>query len=261
MSGSVSIISEAIHSGMDLLAALIAYVSVSVSSKPADQEHPYGHGKIENVSGFIEGILIFIAAILIIKQAVEKLINPVPLHETSLGIVVMIFSAVINTIVAYYLYQTAQEEDSIALEADALHLKTDVYTSLGVAAGLLAIKLTGWEILDPLIAIFVSLIIIKEAYYLCLNAFHPLLDSRLPHTEEEPILKTLSKYINEQNIEIEHFKTRKAGSQRFIDFHVLFPADTTVRESTSLVNELKGEILKITPRAHIHIHTDVLENE
>ena len=129
VSGSVSILSEAIHSSMDLVASIIALFSVSVSSKPADKNHPYGHGKIENISGVIEGLLIFIAALLIIKEAIHKILNPTEISEVPIAIIVMCISALSNFLVSRQLYKVAKAEDSIALEADALHLKTDVYTS------------------------------------------------------------------------------------------------------------------------------------
>lgn len=257
MSGSVSIISEAIHSSMDLLAAIIAYISVSISGKPADEDHPYGHGKIENISGVIEGGLIFVAAFLIIKEAVEKLLHPAPLEASYLGIGVMIFSAVMNTIVAYKLYKTAKEEDSVALEADALHLKTDVYTSLGVAGGLVLIKLTGIMILDPIVAILVALLIIKESWHLCRVAFSPLLDTRLSGAEEEPIIEVIRVYKTERSLEIKHFKTRKSGSRKFVDFHLCFSEDVTIGQGNELANELREEIYKVCPEAHIHINLEV----
>lgn len=257
ISGSVSIISEAIHSGMDLIAALIAYFSVSVSGRPADNNHPYGHDKIENISGVLEGLLIFAAAIFIIKEALERLIHPTPLESTLVGLGVMLLSALLNTIVAKYLYKTAKEEDSIALEADALHLKTDVYTSLGVAAGLLTIRLTGINGLDPVIAILVALLIIKEAWNLCCVAFNPLLDARLDKEEEEPIIQILEQYKNSKNIEIKYFKTRKSGSRRFADFHLCLPPETTIREGDSIAREIREELYKVSPNFHIHINMEM----
>lgn len=257
MSGSVSIISEAIHSSMDLLAAIIAFISVSISGKPADEDHPYGHGKIENISGVIEGALIFVAAFLIIKEATEKIMHPAPMEASYLGIGVMAFSALMNTIVAMNLYKIAKEEDSVALEADALHLKTDVYTSLGVAGGLLLIKLTGIMILDPIVAILVALLIIKESWHLCSVAFSPLLDTRLSEKEEEPILEVMKVYNEEKCIEMRHFKTRKSGSRKFIDFHLVFSEDITIKQGNDLADELRGEIYKVCPEAHIHINLEV----
>ncbi|HYW95165.1 MAG TPA: cation diffusion facilitator family transporter, partial [Bacteroidales bacterium] len=145
LSGSVSIISEAIHSSMDLVAAIIAFFSVRASGKPPDKEHPYGHGKYENISGVIEAGLIFIAAGWIIYEAVKKLSGEQYVESLGIGSLVMLISAGVNAIVSSRLYNVAKKTDSIALEADALHLKTDVYTSLGVAGGLMLIWITGWH--------------------------------------------------------------------------------------------------------------------
>jgi cation diffusion facilitator family transporter len=194
LSGSVSIISEAIHSGMDLMAAVIAFFSVRASSKLPDKSHPYGHGKIENVSGVIEGLLIFVAAFLIIKEAIVKIINPSEISEAYVAIAVMGISAVVNAFVSAKLYNVAKEEDSVALEADALHLKTDVYTSMGVAFGLVLIKITGIAVLDHIVAILVALLIIKEAWHLCQTAFSPLLDAGLTADEENRIREVIDSF-------------------------------------------------------------------
>ena len=145
ISGSVSIISEAIHSSMDLLASIIAFFSVKASSKPADDDHPFGHGKIENISGVIEGVLILVASIMIIVQAIKKIYNPRPIENEWVAILVMFISGFINFIVSTKLYKVGEEEDSMALKADALHLKTDIYTSLGVGIGILCVVLTGCQ--------------------------------------------------------------------------------------------------------------------
>ena len=173
ISGSVSILSEAIHSSMDLIAALIAFFSVRVSDNPPDSRHPYGHGKIENISGVIESLLIFIAAVWIIVEAVKKLFGErIELDSIALGSIVMLISAIVNTYVSRRLYKVARATNSVALEADALHLKTDIFTSLGVAVGLGLIMATGINWLDPVIAILVALFIIREAYHLTDEGIH-----------------------------------------------------------------------------------------
>jgi cation diffusion facilitator family transporter len=258
MSGSVSILSEAIHSGMDLLAAVIALFSVSVSGRPADKDHPYGHGKVENVSGVIEGLLIFVAAFLIVKEAVLKIIHPEPIGDVTLGIIVMAISSVVNTFVAMQLYKTAKEEDSIALEADALHLKTDVYTSAGVALGLLALKITHIQILDPIIAMCVAGLIIKESWHLIKVAFSPLMDKRLEQEEEGPILNVITQYETKEEIKVDYFKTRKSGSMKFIDFHIYLDPEMQLKESNEIVQRMKQDIMKICPAAHIHINVETI---
>ncbi|HEX2974538.1 MAG TPA: cation diffusion facilitator family transporter, partial [Bacteroidales bacterium] len=192
VSGSVSIISEAIHSSMDLVAALIAFFSVRVSDNPPDSRHPYGHGKFENISGVIEALLIFIAAGWIIAEAVKKLTGEAAeLDSIGLGSAVMVIAAIVNILVSSRLYKVARETNSVALEADALHLKTDVYTSFGVAAGLLLIMITGLHWLDPLVAIMVALFIIRESYLLLKRAFLPLLDEAWKDDEIASLEKSL----------------------------------------------------------------------
>lgn len=253
LSGSISIISEAIHSGMDLVAAIIAFLSVRMSSKPADQKHPYGHGKIENVSGVIEGLLIFVAAFLIILEAVKKIINPVEVSDTTVAIIVMLFSGAVNTFVSRKLYKTAKEEDSIALEADALHLKTDVYTSLGVGVGLLLIKITGFTALDPIVAIIVALFIIKEAWELCKSAFGPLLDTKLSDDDEARIRATMEKY-SDKILDYHQLRTRKSGNTKYIDFHLTVSEELTVKESHQLSDEMERELEAALKNTSISIH-------
>jgi cation diffusion facilitator family transporter len=255
ISGSVSIISEAIHSGMDLAASIIAFFSVNVSSKPADESHPYGHGKIENVSGVVEGLLIFVAAFLIIKESIVKIANPGEIHETNIAIIVMVISGIVNFFVSRKIYKVAKEEDSIALEADALHLKTDVYTSLGVAGGLILIKLTGIAILDPIAAICVALLILKEAYHLSSSAFRPLLDERLSDEEERFIKSVIAKYEGEI-IDFHNLKTRKSGHIKHVDFHITIEGEVSVSESHRISKEIEKTLEREIRNTMVHIHID-----
>lgn len=255
LSGSVSIISEAIHSGMDLVASLVAFFSVRNSAKPADKKHPYGHGKIENISGLIEGLLIFIAAALIITEAVKKILNPAEIEQANIAIAVMFVSALINLAVSRKLYKVSQEEDSMALEADALHLKTDVYTSLGVGIGILLIKLTGLSILDSIVAILVAVIIIKEAWELCKNAFDHLLDSKLSDEEEVEVEKIINEHSH-QFIDYHKLKTRKSGNKKHIDFHITVPPDLTVKEAHDIIGSLKKDLNETLKNTRVNIHAD-----
>lgn len=257
-SGSISILSEAAHSGADLLAAVIAAVSLKISSKPADKSHPYGHGKFENVSGVIEGLLIFGAAAFIIVESVEKIIHPGGFHTTNMGIIVMAASAVINFFVSRHLYKVSREEDSIALEADALHLKTDVYTSAGVAAGLLTIKLTGIQLLDPIIAIAVAMLIIFEAWQLCSSAFSPLLDSSLPAEEEAAIQEILERHVT-GDFTYCHLRTRKSGPNRFVDFHARIRPSMPVKQANEITRHLREEIQDIMPNVHVHVNVEPMD--
>lgn len=255
LSGSVSILSEAIHSAMDLVAAVIAFFSVRYASKPPDKDHPYGHGKMENVSGVIEGLLIFVAAILIVTEAAKKMLHPIEIEETALAVSVMFISAAVNFFVSRKLYKVAKEEDSIALEADALHLKTDVYTSLGVGLGILLIELTGVKQFDPIVAILVALLIVKEAWELCSNAFKPLLDAKLSDEEEEQIREVLHKYVK-QIVNFHELRTRKAGQMKLIDFHLTVDKSLTVEESHHLCELIEKDIEEQIVHTNVTIHIE-----
>jgi cation diffusion facilitator family transporter len=253
VSGSVSIISEAIHSSMDLIAAIIAFFSVRVSDNPPDSGHPYGHGKIENISGVIESLLIFIAAVWIIVEAIEKLMGEsIELDSIAIGSVVMFISALVNTYVSRRLYKVARATKSVALEADALHLKTDVYTSLGVAVGLGLIMLTGINWLDPIIAILVALFIIREAYYLLKKAFTPLLDAAW-NSEE---IETLELTLKNLDVNYHDLRTRVAGNYRFIDIHIQIPEDVSVGKAHKYCDKIENELTRIYENLTVTIHVE-----
>jgi cation diffusion facilitator family transporter len=253
ISGSVSIISEAIHSSVDLMAAVIAFFSVRVSDNPPDTRHPYGHGKVENISGVIEALLIFVAAILIIAKAVKKLLGePVELESIGIGSLVMFVSAIINIIVSKRLYKVAHVTHSVALEADALHLKTDVYTSLGVAAGLVLILLTGITWFDPVVAILVALFIIRESYFLLRRAYTPLLDEAW----EEGEIDELEKALKELNVNYHELRTRVAGNYRFLDLHLNIPKDQSVESAHKYCDMIEENLTTRFENLNVTIHVE-----
>lgn len=258
VTGSVSIISEAMHSTMDLLASIIAFFSVKISDKPADYKHPYGHGKVENISGVIEALLILAASIWIIIKAIKKIIIPGEMESIGLGFIVMFISAAINFIVSRKLYKVAKKEDSIALEADALHLKADVYTSLGVGVGLFFIWLTKSYYLDPVVAILVAMFILKEAIELLISAFNPLLDVTLSNNEikiiKDSINKFSSAYCNYHN-----FKTRKSGRVRYIELHLVFPENMRIKDAHNVCDDIENDIKKSLDHSEIMIHSEASE--
>ncbi len=255
LTGSVSIIAEAIHSSIDLLAALIAFVSLRIAGRPADREHPFGHGKVENVSGTIEAVLIFVAAIFIIYQAINRIIAGAIVEYLSIGIAVMAISVVVNIIVSRHLLRIAMDSDSIALEADARHLTADVYTSLGVLAGLVVVQVTGLNILDPIIAICVSIFILRAAYNLTRRAFPPLIDTRLPEDEEVLIESIMSEHMGEL-VGFHELRTRKAGSERYIELHMMMARDASVERAHSLCDHLEEDIKSRLPNIHVTIHIE-----
>jgi cation diffusion facilitator family transporter len=267
MIGSVSIISEAIHSGVDLLAAIIALFSVKTSSIPADSGHPFGHGKIENISGTIEALLIFVAAIWIIYEAANKIIHPEPMEAIGWGVGVMLVSAVVNIVVSEMLFKVGRETDSIALQADAWHLRTDVYTSIGVMVSLSLIWIGGWIFpgedffwLDPFAAIGVALLIIKAAYDLTAQSAKDLLDVHLPGAEVEWIRQC----IVEQKGVIYGFhdlRTRKAGHFRFVEFHLKVDPHMSVIDSHNITKILKQKIREQFPETTVTIHIEPCDSD
>ncbi len=260
--GSVSVLSEAIHSSVDLLAALIAFIAVRISGKPADEDHPFGHGKIENISGTVEALLIFLAAGWIIFEAAKKLQNPEPLEGANWGMGVMLISAAVNIIVSEKLFLTGRETDSVALQADAWHLRTDVYTSLGVMAGLGMIWLGEWMLpgtnlswLDPVVAIGVALLIIRTAYHLTIESARDLLDVSLPPHEEDGIRKHITAFA--PTIRGFHrLRTRKSGPYRFVEFHVRVDANLSVDESHRISDMISCGIKQHYPGTTVTIHIE-----
>ncbi|MFC2069375.1 cation diffusion facilitator family transporter [Chloroflexota bacterium] len=255
ITGSVSLIAEAIHSTMDLAAAVVAFISVRVSDRPADKGHPFGHGKAENISGVIEGLLIFIAAGVIINEAIHKIIEGVHLEIIELGIVIMGVSIVVNVLVSRYLVKVSKATDSLALEADATHLTTDVITMTGVLIGLIVVKLTGLYILDPIIAILVALLIIKAAFSITRKSFGGLIDSSLPDSEEERI-KSCIRGHRDKVVSFHRLRTRKAGSQRQIDLHLVIPKMASVDEAHNMCDHLEMDIEKLLDNVEVNIHIE-----
>ena len=259
--GSVSVLSEAIHSGIDLAAALIAYFAVRSSAQPADNDHHYGHGKFENISGFVEAILIFLAAAWIIYEAVKKLISPQPIELIGWGILVMGLSSFVNMAVSQMLFKVGNETDSIAIKADAWHLRTDVYTSMGVMLGLGLIWLiellwVGHHVhwIDPLIAITVALMIIKAAYELTIQSLGDLLDESLPADDNRKIADLIKKQAGV--ISFKNLHTRKAGATKFIEFDILVNAEMSVEKAHLLTDYIIADIEGLLSRSKVTIHVE-----
>ncbi|MBI4834661.1 MAG: exodeoxyribonuclease VII large subunit [Planctomycetes bacterium] len=253
--GSVSVVSEGIHSGMDLLAAIIAYFSVRAAAVPPDKEHKFGHGKIENISGYIEATLIFFASALIIHEAIDKLINGTPVEFLGLGIFIMGVSIVLNWIVSKKLMAVAKKYHSAALEADAMHLTTDIYTSLGVLVGLVLVQLTGVEIIDPIVAILVALLIVHAAYELTKRSLRDLCDARLTDQEEAVIRGVLDEH-REQYVDYHQLRTRRAGNTCFIDLHVVVKKESYIDEGHKLSKHLERDLAEAFPSTEILIQVE-----
>ncbi|MEG2338901.1 MAG: cation diffusion facilitator family transporter [Clostridium sp.] len=252
--GSISVLSEAIHSSLDLVASVIAYISIKKSLEPSDTEHPYGHGKFENVSGFIEALLIFIAAGIIIYEAINKMFKGIDVNNIYVGMIVMLISAGVNFIISMILFKISKREESIALEADAMHLLTDVFTSIGVCVGLLLLKLTGIQIIDPIVAILVALLIIKASIDLTKRSLIDLVDTSLP-SEEIHVIESLIA-ANPDITSHHNLRTRKSGKNREIDFHIKVNPSLSVVDAHIISHDIKKSIEDTLPNSNIIVHIE-----
>ncbi|MCK4362971.1 MAG: cation transporter [Dehalococcoidia bacterium] len=260
ISGSVSIIAQAIDSLLDLFASLVTFFSLRFAAKPADREHPFGHGKAESISGVVQAGLIFAAAAYILYQAVTRIVVGADIEYVTAGIVVMAVCIVVNIIVSRHLLRVARETDSAALEANARNLAADVYTALGVLAGLVAVRITGLNILDPIIAIGVALLILKTAYGVMRKSFPHLIDVRLPEDEEALIESTMREHMGEL-VGFHSLRTRKAGSERHIELHIIMARDASVERAHKLCDHLEEEIKSKLPNAYVMIHVEPCDRE
>ncbi len=262
MIGSVSVISEAIHSAVDLVSSLIAFVSVKKASQPPDETHSFGHGKLENVSGTIEAFLIFFAAGWIIAEAVHKLRYPTAVSSVGWGVALMSFSATVNFIVSHIELKVAKASDSLALEADAWHLRTDVYTSAGVLFGLLVILIgrklrpdvnLAW--VDAAAAIAVALLIIRTSYQLIIKSARDLFDFSLPPEEIAQIRDVIVRHSTSV-ISFHELRTRKAGPTRYVEVHIMADRALSLEDSHRLSRRVRDEIISLFGDVHATIHVD-----
>lgn len=254
--GSISVISEAIHSSIDLLASFIAFFSIKKASMAEDTDHPFGHGKYENVSGFVEAILIFFAAALIITEAVKKIIYGSSINEVGIGLIVMFVSAIVNLIVSTKLMKIAKKTESIALEADAFHLLTDVVTALGVFLGLIIVKLTGLKIIDSIAAIFVAFLIVKTSIDLTKRSLNDLVDSKLPDEDIDKIVEILNSHNEIKGYH--RLRTRKSGSKKEIDIHLKLSENYSLIQAHNLCSHIEKDIKLVFPNSYVIIHPEPL---
>jgi cation diffusion facilitator family transporter len=266
VTGSVSILSEGINSLVDLFASLIAFFSIRIAGHPADDEHPFGHGKAENISGVVEGILIFIGAGIVIYQAIRKLMFGVTIQLVDLGLGVMFLAVIVDIVVSRHLYRVARMTDSLALEADADHLRTDVYTSGGVLVGLALIRIGlffGIEqasILDPVIALIVSFLILRTAYRITRKSLGGLVDTRLPREEEDRIIESITEHYREL-VGFHALRTRKAGGERHIDLHLEMAKSVSLEEAHRICDHLEEDIEEKLSRTSVIIHCEPCHSE
>jgi cation diffusion facilitator family transporter len=259
LTNSIGLFSDAAESGVNLVAALFALWVLSVAARPADHEHAFGHSKAEYFSSALEGILVLVAALGILIAAVPRVANPQPLSQIDLGLALSVLAAAINGGVAFILLRAGKRLRSITLRADAHHLLTDVWTSVGVVGGLILVKFTHWQILDPLLAIAVAGNIWWVGTKLLIETANGLMDSSLPDHEQAIILDILHSYQN-LDIEFHALLTRVAGSRNFVSFHVLLPGKWTVQQGHDLCEEIEHKIMDALEGTHVTTHMEPIED-
>ena len=259
LTGSVGLLSDALESLVNLAGAVMALAMLKIAALPADENHAYGHTKAEYFSSGVEGSLILIAAISIAVAATERLIFPKPLDQIGLGLGVSIIAALVNLFVAFVLLRAGKAYHSITLEANAHHLLTDVWTSAGVLVGVGAVALTGWERLDPLVAIIVAANIIRTGVQIMRKSILGLMDAALPPEDVAVIRGVLEKYTRaEADIEYHALRTRQSGARKFVSFHLLTPGTWSVQQGHQLAEDMEADIRRALPNVTVFTHLEPL---
>jgi cation diffusion facilitator family transporter len=259
VTGSVGLLSDALESVINLVAACVALVVLGIVARPADEDHPYGHDKAEYFSSGLEGGMILIAAVGIAIAAFERMLHPQPLHDLGLGLAIATVASVINFAVARILFAAARRYDSITLEADAHHLMTDVWTSVGVLIGVGAAGMSGWQWLDPVAALFVAANIVWTGTMLVRRSARGLMDTALPLEERSAIEKILDAYRRE-GIAYHALLTRRSGARRFISVHILVPGAWSVQRGHDLLERIEGEMREALPNITAITHLEPIED-
>ena len=259
LTGSVGLLSDAIESFVNLAGALMALWMLSLAEQPADEDHAHGHGKAEYFSSAFEGFLIVVAAVSIAYTAIGRLLNPQPLEAVGVGLVVSVAASVVNLLVARLLLKAGREHQSITLEADAHHLMTDVWTSVGVILGVGLVVLSGWNWLDPMTALLVAANIVWTGWTLMHRSASGLMDTALPAEQKLLIIKVFEKYVA-NGIAYHALRTRQAGRRSFISFHALVPGKWTVQEAHDWIERVESDLREAIPNCHITSHLEPIDD-
>lgn len=259
LTNSVSLLSDALESFVNLIAATITFFMIRLAHKPPDETHPYGHSKAEYLSSIAEGSFIMLAAGAIIFTAIQRLLNPSPLEAPGIGLIFSVLASIINLVVGLILVKNGKKRNSLALEADGHHLLTDVYTTAGVLIGLAVVYITKAFYLDPLIAIVVGLNIISAGFSIIQKSLAGFMDSSIEKTYRDFIKKTFAEY-QAKHIEFHGLRTRTSGSRKFISFHLLVPGAWTVQQAHVLAEEVEKKMRDAIPQSTITTHIEPLED-
>ena len=255
ITGSISVFAQAADSLLDLFAIAITFFAVVVATRPADEEHPFGHGKVENIAAVVQAVLIFAAGGLIIYSAIRRIITGTTLELTEAGIGVMLVSIVVSIFLSKHLLKVSKTADSVALEANARNIAADVYSAAGVLVGLVIIRITNLAIIDPIIALLVSLVIFKSAYEVLRKSFGGLIDVKLPETEVNIIRAAIMEHVGEL-VDFHALRTRKAGRQRYVDLHLVMPKDISIEKAHQMCDHLEQDIKSKLQHTSVVIHVE-----
>lgn len=260
LTGSVGLLSDALESLVNLVAATVALIARSVAAKEPDEEHAYGHAKAEYFSSGLEGMLVLLASMLIAATAIPRLVNPEPIEQVGAGLAVSLVASLVNGAVAWRLFRAAASYRSVTLLASARHLMTDIWTSGGVLLGIALVALTGWNRLDALVALAVAANIIRTGWSLVRKSMLGLLDTALPAEDLQAVEAILDRYRAEYGIETHALRTREAGTRRFLSVHVLVPGNWTVQWGHRLLEELERDIQTALPETSVFTHLESLDD-
>jgi cation diffusion facilitator family transporter len=259
VTGSVGLLSDAFESLVNLAAAVVALIALTAAARPEDEDHRYGHSKAEYFSSGFEGALIMLAAASILYASIRRLLSPRPIEQLTLGVGISVAASVINLLVARVLFRAARRHQSITLEADAHHLMTDVWTSLGVIIGIWAASVTGWQRLDPIVAIGVALNIVYTGVGILRRSLMGLLDTAIPDELQRGVTDILARHTS-GGVRFHALRTRQAGAWRFIDFHVLVPGSWSVQRGHDLLERLEEEVRAAVPNSTVFTHLEPVED-
>jgi cation diffusion facilitator family transporter len=259
ITGSVGLLSDAAESLINLAGAIMALAMLSVAARPADADHAYGHGKAEYFSSGLEGALILIAAIGIVVAAVGRLLHPQPLQQVGLGVGVACAAAFVNLVVAVIVLRAGRRSNSVTLEANAHHLFTDVWTSVGVLVGVLAVRWSGWLWLDPVVALLVAANICFTGVRIVRQAVLGLMDASLSAADQQAIQSVLAHFTQER-VQFHALRTRQSGARRFVSVHVLVPGDWTVQRGHDLLEEVEADLRRAVPNSTVFTHLESIDD-
>ncbi len=255
ISGSISVFAQAADSFLDLFAGLVTFFAVRIATKPADEEHPFGHGKVEDMAGMVQGVLLFIAAGLIIYSSVQRIINKTPIELAEAGMVAMAVSMVASILLSRHLLKVSRATGLVVLEANARNITGDIYSTAAVLVGLIVVRLTGLSILDPIIAIGIAIYIAKIAYDAINKPLLGLVDASLPRSEQAVIKSCLAEQGN-QIVGFHELRTRRSGNQRYIDLHLVMAKGISLERAHQVCDLLEVDIRLKLPRTNVTIHVE-----